>query len=120
MILTILIYFFSVYVKRNNKPPMHINIKLTKYVLNYHKGIFFDAWLFVFFKQDKRSVIHCKIYSSVPIFTSVPMGTQFTFVSCHYSLLFICSIAAQRLPFIANIFQIHYYADNLNRCFRTN
>lgn len=79
---------------------MHIDSKLTKYILN-NKGIF-DAWLFLFFKQDKKSAIYCKFYSPIPIFTSFCMGTRFTFNFCYYSLPFIRFIKAHRLPFIAN------------------
>lgn len=81
---------------------MHIQSKLTKFILNNDKGIF-RCMAVSFFQTRKKSVIYCKFYSPVPILTSVCMGTRFTFDSCHYSLPFIRSIKAHRLPFIANI-----------------
>lgn len=80
--------------------PIHIESKLKRYVLNYNKGIWFEAWLFLFFIQDKRSVIYCKFYSPVPIFTKVCMGTQFIFDFCLYSLPLMRSINAHIIPFL--------------------
>lgn len=71
---------------------MHIDSKLTKYVLSNNKG-----------SKIKESVIYCKFYSPEPILTSIFMGTRFTIDFCHYSLPFIRSIKAHRLPFIANM-----------------